>query len=118
MLAAQFFERAEGDEFAVMDDADAVGQFFGDVEQVRAHEHSCAALAALLDLALHGAGVDGVQANHRLIDDEDLRIMQQRASDGEALARAVAEILNALPRVAWPKGWIYLLRLHHLFCAV
>jgi len=44
--------------------------------------------------------MDGVQADHGLVNDEDLRFMQQGGGDGELLAAAVAEILDALPGVA------------------
>ena len=52
--------------------------------------HGGAGLAALFDLALHGAGVDGIKADHGLVDDKDLRIMKQGGHDGGALARAAA----------------------------
>ncbi len=38
-LSPQFLARAHGDQFAAVDDADAVGHFLGDAQLVRGHQH-------------------------------------------------------------------------------
>jgi hypothetical protein len=38
-LLVQLVDRADGDQAAAQDDADAIAQLFGDLEAVRRHEH-------------------------------------------------------------------------------
>ena len=71
-LGAQLVDGAEGDEFAVVDDADAVGHFLGDAELVGGKEEGHAGVGAFAELLLHDARVHRVEADHRLVDDEDL----------------------------------------------
>lgn len=75
-----------GDELAPVQHADAVGEFLRDVQEVGGHQDGHAGMAAGLEFLLHGLGMDGVLADHGLVNDEEIRFMQQGGGDGEPLA--------------------------------
>ena len=74
-------------------------------EAVRDHEGG-AALHHLVERGLHLALGCGVERARRLVEDQDRRILQQRARDREALALAAGERAAALADGASkPSGW-------------
>src|SRR5436305_1274381 len=75
-LPAQLFHRAECDELAAMNDADAVGDFFRDAQLVRGEEDRHAGLGAGAELLLDDAGVGRIEADHRFINHEHLWIVK------------------------------------------
>ena len=82
-----------------MDDPDAVGDFLGDAELVSGKKERHPRAAAIAELLLHDPRVHRVEPHHRLVDDENLRIVQQRARDDEPLLGAVRKILRELEPV-------------------
>jgi len=80
---------ADGDESAAVDDADAVGHFLGHAQLMSRDEHGHARARAFLQNIFHNARVLRVEADHRLVYHEHLRVVQQRGYDGDALACAV-----------------------------
>ena len=79
-----------------MNDADAVGHFFGDTELVRGNKHCHALPGPLLQNVLDHAGVLRIQPHHRLINDKNLRLVQQRRNDRHPLARPVRKSFDRL----------------------
>ena len=88
-LFAEFIARADGDQFSAVDDADTVGHFLGDAQLMRGDEHGHARERAFLEHVLDDARVLRIEADHRFVNHEHLRVVQQRGDDGNALARAV-----------------------------
>ena len=82
-VLAEFGHGAEGDEFAAVDDADAVGEFFGDVEEVGGHEDGDTGAGAGFEFFLDDAHVDWVEADHGFVDDDDLGVVEESGGDGE-----------------------------------
>ena len=84
------------------DDADAVGHALGDFEDVRRHDHGARrtgrAPAAILDLARG----QRVEPGERLVQDDQARIMHQRAGQRHLLPHALGKSLAALVRDAAP----------------
>ena len=78
----------------VGDDDDDVGREDGR-EAVRDGQHRAAARQAL-QRVLDGALRHGVDARRRLVEDEDGRVLEQRAGDGDALLLAAGEAVAAL----------------------
>jgi hypothetical protein len=86
-LAADFVECPEGDEFAVVDDADAVGQFLGDAQRVGGEEDGGAVARAFFQRVFDDAGVTRVKADHRFVDDDDFGLMEEGGEIGRASCR-------------------------------
>ena len=82
----------DGDEPPVADDRDAVAQALDLVEVVRGQEDRRAALALLgddlVELLLH----ERVQAARRLVEDEQLRRVEERLDEADLLAVAAREV--------------------------
>ena len=98
-LAAQFVERAFGDQPAAGDDADAVGHALGDFEDMRGHDDGAAGGDALAQHVLDRAGGAGVEAGQRLVEDDQLGIVHQRAGERHLLPHAAGKAFAALMRV-------------------
>ena len=77
-----------------MNDRDAIRHLLRDAELMRGKKDRHAGLRARLELLLHDARVHRIEADHRLVDDEHARIVQQRGRDHEPLPRAVREIFR------------------------
>ena len=96
-LLAQFGERALGDQPAVRDDADALGHPFGDFEDMRRHDRRCAPRAhAFQQHVLDLARGRGVEPGQRFIEDDQLRVVDQRAGQRHLLPHALGKALAAL----------------------
>jgi len=95
-VRAEVVHRPAGANHAPLDDADAVAHRFGDFERVRRHHDRVAAPRVFLEEILEDARRLGVEADHRLVDDDDFRTVHERAGDDELLAHAVAVALDHL----------------------
>ena len=95
-LVAQFVERALGDQAPAGDDADAVGHALGDFENMRGHDDGAAGGDALAQHVLNQAGGAGVEAGERLVEDDQLGIVHQRAGERHLLPHAAGKSLAAL----------------------
>ena len=87
----QVIRRVQRDELALADEADALAQFRF-VHVVRGHEHRHAFLRHGVDEAPELAAADGIDAGGRFIQEDDLRLVDDGASQGEALLPAAGEI--------------------------
>src|SRR5690349_14398367 len=74
-MAAQLLERAGCDHLAVVDDADAVAQLLGDLEDVRRKKYGVAAADQPHQQVLYKARAAWVQAGGRLIQEQHRRLM-------------------------------------------
>ena len=95
-LAVQLIERALGDEPAVRDDADAVGHALGDFQDVRGHDDGAASAYALAQHVLDLARGAGIEPGQRLVENDDARVVHQRAGERHLLAHALGKALAAL----------------------
>ena len=97
--AAQFGERAFGDEPAVIDDADAFGHAFGHFENVGGHDDGDALLDLFEQHLLDLPGGAGIEAGQRFVENDELGIVHERAGEGDLLQHALGEAAAALVRV-------------------
>ena len=67
---------------------DLVGEALGLEQQVRAHEDGLAVLGHLVDEAEHGAGRLGVEARGRLVEEQQVGLVEHGAGQREAGAHA------------------------------
>ena len=72
-----------------MDDADAVAQLLGYLQAMGGHEDSLALQRQRAQQRLEQARADRIHADHWLIDDQDLGIVQQRSGHDQALFHTV-----------------------------
>ena len=79
---------ALGDDLAVPDDDDLVGDALDLVEQVRAEQHGAALVGVAAQQVAHPADAGRVEAVGRLVEDEHLRVAEQGVRDAEPLAHA------------------------------
>ncbi len=102
ILRAQIGKSSFGEQFAAVDDADMVAEFFHFAHDVGGKDDGLAGVAAFADETGDGARGHDVQADGRLIENHDRGIVHQRARDGNFLlhsggklvAAAVAEIVH------------------------
>ena len=100
-LLAEFLTVADGDEFPLMNDPDAIGHLFRDAELMGGEKYSHSLQRAFLQRVLHHAGVMRIEADHRLVDDEDFGIVEQRGNDRDALAGAVGQAFDGFAEVGF-----------------
>ena len=81
---------------AAGDDADAVGHALGDFEDVRGHDHGAAGGDALAQHVLDLPRRAGVEAGERLVENDELRVVHQRAGERHLLPHALGEAFAAL----------------------
>ena len=98
-LAQQFVMAAGFGDRAVLDDKDAVGIDDG-VQPVRDHDRR-AALAETLDGALHLPLGFGIERGGGLVEQDDRRVLEQRARDRDALALAAGQLQRRARRPAY-----------------
>ena len=94
-LPAQFVQRALRDEPAAGDDADAIGHALGDLQDMRGHDDGAAGLDVLAQHGLDLAGGAGIEAGERLVEDDELGLVHQRAGQRHFLAHAFREAFAA-----------------------
>ena len=76
--------------------ADAVAQRLRHLERVRRHHDRVAATRVLAEQILEDARRLGIEPDHRLVDDDHLGPMHERARDDQLLPHAVAVALHQL----------------------
>ena len=92
----QFRRRAQCDDLAVIHDRDAIAESRGFFHVVRGHQHGASARAKLLD---HFPEVESrlwIETGGRLIEEENVGIVDQRASDAESLLLTTRQAANAV----------------------
>ena len=80
-------DRAQGR----VQDRDPVAEPLGLLEAVRGEEDRHAAAAELVDQLVDVAGGDRVQAGGRLVEEQHLRVAEQRPGQGDPLAQALGQ---------------------------
>ena len=98
-LAAQFFERALGDQPAARDDADPVGHALGHFQNMRGHDHGGAGARAFAQHVLDLAGGAGVEPGERLVENDQPRRVNERAGERHLLAHALGKCFATLARM-------------------
>src|SRR5260370_29266793 len=91
----QLLERALGQQFARLNDADGVAELFHFAHHVRGENHCLAALAALADESDDGACGHDIEADGRFIENHHLGVVDQGAGDGGFLLHAGGEFVAA-----------------------
>ena len=98
-LEPQLFERAFGDEPAVGDDADAVGHALGDFKNVRGHDDGAAGAHAFAQDAFDLARGAGVEPGQRFVENDQPRLVNERAGQRHFLPHALGETFAAFLRM-------------------
>ena len=98
-LAAQLVQRAIGDQPSLGDDPDAIGHALGDLQDMGRHDHGAPGPHTLPQHFLDDARRTGVEAGERLVQDDESRVMHQRARQRHFLPHAPGQALAAFPGV-------------------
>src|SRR5580698_5982151 len=94
--AAQLIERSLGDQPAVLDDADAVGEALGDLQYVRGQYDRRPLPDAGREQIFDLAGDRGVEAGQRLVKHQQPWLVNERARQRDFLFHAARKALAAL----------------------
>ena len=86
--ASQLVDRPLADDLAMIDDGHGAAGAFHLVEQVRGQHDGASLVDQAADHVPHLVHAGRVQAVHRLIEDEQLRVGQQAGSQAQPLAHA------------------------------
>ena len=81
------------------DHADPVGHALGHFQDMRSHDHGAAVAHALAQQSLDLTRGAGVEAGQRLVEDDQPRLVHQRAGERHLLAHALGKALAALVRM-------------------
>ena len=76
---------------------DAAAQRLGVAQDVRAEEHRAAAIAQPQDQRAHVAAAERIEPRHRLVEDHELGIVDERLRDADALQHALRELAQLQP---------------------
>ena len=95
-LVAQILNRPDSADLSLLDDRDAVAQSLRDFERVRGHHDGVAAPHVLAEQILENSRRLRIESNHRLVDHDHFRPVDERAGDDELLPHAVAVALDQL----------------------
>ena len=95
-LVAELREGPVGQHPAPVDDPDRVGQLLGDREQVGRHQDGDAGPGLGEEEVLDDPGAPGVEADQGLVDDQDLRVVDQGRGEDDALLHPVGVVLGEL----------------------
>ena len=93
---AQLVHRSAGANHAALNDPDAIAHRLRDFERVRRHHDRVAAMRVFAKEILENARRLRIETDHRLVDDDDLGAMHERARDDQLLPHAVAVALDQL----------------------
>src|SRR4051794_12369833 len=96
----QLARRAGGDDQAVLDDRDAIGQLLRLVEVVGREQHGLVELLEPADHAPRGAPRGGVEARRGLVEEHQLGVAHQRQRQVEPAPLPTRELSRALVLVA------------------
>ena len=88
-----------GDDAAVADDDQVVGDDFDLVQQVGGQQHGGAAVGVAAQQVAHPADAGGVQTVGGLVEDEDLGVAEERVGDAEALPHAQGVVAGPAGRL-------------------
>ena len=66
-------------------------------EDVRAEEHRASLIAQLQDERAHVAAAERIEARHRLVQENDFRVVQERLRDADALDHPLRVLAQLLP---------------------
>src|SRR2546423_499363 len=103
--AQQLIHRARGDDAPVVDHGHAVANLFHLTEQVRVEKHGCAPGRQAADDLAHVVPADRIERGGRLVEEDELRLSQQRGAEAEPLLHALGEGAHAIARaVTQPDG--------------
>ena len=92
----EFVHRATRAKHAALHDRDAVAHRLGDLERVRRHHDGVAATSVFAKQILDDPRGLRIESDHRLVDDDHLGPVHERARDDELLPHAVAVALDEL----------------------
>ena len=93
-------DRTHRHEFAAEQHADAIGEGTHHREIMRDEEHGHVAVGAQLGQQFEDIRLDRhVERREHLVADQQLRIGDQRARDGDALALAAGQFVGETPRI-------------------
>ena len=81
-------------QLALVEDGDAVADVLHVLQAVAAHEDRLALLAQLDDQVLHPARAERVEAGGRLVEDDQLRVVDERLGQADALPHALGVFLE------------------------
>ncbi len=89
-----------GDDLPVVDDGDPITKRFGDLQRVRRQEHRTTVPCEGAEQVFEQPSRPRVEAHHRLIDDNQLRLVNQSRADQDLLTHTVRVALDqfVLPR--------------------
>ena len=91
----QLLRRADRDDLAVVDDGDSMGHALGFVHVVRGQKHRHPfGLVQVLDVRPELIAALWIEAKRRLVEEEDLRRVEEAARDFEASLHAARERLH------------------------
>src|SRR5678816_377581 len=93
-VGAQLGHRAQGANLSTLNDPDAIAHGFRHFQRVRRQHDRVAAVGVLAEQILEDARRLGIEPHHRLVDDDDLWPVHERAGDDELLPHAVAVALD------------------------
>src|SRR6266700_4951866 len=94
-LVAELRECAFGEEFAGLDDADDVAEFFHFAHDVGGEDDGFSVVTAFADESGDGAGSHNVEAAGGLVENHYRRIVNEGAGDGSFLLHAGGELVAA-----------------------
>ena len=94
--AAQLVDRSVGDHVPATDDPDAVAQPLHEIELVAGEHHRHALIGLLPQHAAHHVDRDRVQAGERLVQHEDLRVVDEGGGELHPLLVAEAQLLHVV----------------------
>ena len=77
-----------------MDDRDAVAELLGLAHDVSREDDGLALVAELADHLLHLDGVEHVESDRRLVEDQDRRIVRHRPCDRDLLLHSRRELVD------------------------
>src|SRR5213079_3599528 len=94
--AAQFFEPPDVCEPGLLQNRGAVAEHFDVGEDVRAEQDGRAALAQTGDQVAYLAPAHGVESAHRLVKEDNFRVVDERLRQTDALQHALRELTQLL----------------------
>ena len=98
---AEFVHCADGDEFPLSDDADTVTHALGDFEDVGGEDDGHAPAGQLAEDVFDKPGAFWIEADGGFVEDEQGRVMDERARKGGLLLHPVREGVDQIVGVAF-----------------
>jgi type IV pilus assembly protein PilA len=95
-VLAEFLKSSFGGEAACMQNADALGEAFGDVEDVGGEDDSVSAANEIEEDVLHETGGAGVETGERFIEQHDGGLVDERAAERHLLFHAAGKTLDGV----------------------